>query len=509
MAVGERGEALRSNSRPFTGRRKAPVDAALPAGSVHRRGRLVRQALVFADGLGLTVAFLLSTALFKHEPPDDFVSVRSELLLFLLTLPLWFVLASLYGLYERDEEWADHSTADEVFGVVNLVTLGTWMLFVATWASGLADPQLARLVSLWLLAMLTILSFRAAARSLCRRSALYVQRALIVGAGYVGQLLARKILLHPEYGLQLVGFVDDDPRASRPEIGAVPVLGDLADLTRVVEERNVDRVIVAFSREPDARTMALIRALRDQDLIVDVVPRLFDLVGERSSIHAIEGLPLLALPPARLGRAPFAVKRAIDVVGALALLLVTAPLFMYIAVRIRLDSPGSILFRQTRLGLSMKPFTAYKFRTMWVGTDEDEHRDYIRQTMTPDAHVTSSGIYKLSRPGAITPFGHWLRKTSLDELPQLINVLRGEMSLVGPRPCIPYEAENFAPHQFERFLVPQGITGLWQVTARSNSTFGEALDMDVAYVRGWSLGLDLRLMLRTPFAILRQRKATA
>jgi lipopolysaccharide/colanic/teichoic acid biosynthesis glycosyltransferase len=118
-------------------------------------------------------------------------------------------------------------------------------------------------------------------------------------------------------------------------------------------------------------------------------------------------------------------------------------------------------------------------------------------------------MYKLDRGNAVTKVGRWLRKTSLDELPQLINVFRGDMSLVGPRPCIGYEAEFFAPHHFERFLMPQGITGLWQVTARANSTFSEALDLDVAYVRDWSLGLDLRLLLRTPLQVLRQRASTA
>ena len=125
------------------------------------------------------------------------------------------------------------------------------------------------------------------------------------------------------------------------------------------------------------------------------------------------------------------------------------------------------------------------------------------------AALGESGVYKLEQDESVTRFGRWLRKTSLDELPQLLNVVRGEMSLVGPRPCIPYETENFEPHHFERFLVPQGITGLWQVAARSSSTFGEALDMDVAYARGWSIGFDLRLLFRTPFAILRQRRTTA
>jgi lipopolysaccharide/colanic/teichoic acid biosynthesis glycosyltransferase len=124
--------------------------------------------------------------------------------------------------------------------------------------------------------------------------------------------------------------------------------------------------------------------------------------------------------------------------------------------------------------------------------------------MSSSATAGGNGLYKLDRDDAVTPFGRWLRRTSLDELPQLVNVLRGDMSLVGPRPCLTYEVEEFAPHHYERFLVPAGVTGLWQVTARAYATFGEALDMDVAYARGWSLSLDLWLMLRTPFAVLRR-----
>ena len=152
----------------------------------------------------------------------------------------------------------------------------------------------------------------------------------------------------------------------------------------------------------------------------------------------------------------------------------------------------------------MREFTALKFRTMWADVDDSAHRAYISETMSAGAAIGANGRYKLDRVGDITPTGHWLRKTSLDELPQLINVLRGEMSLVGPRPCIPYEVQNFKPHHFERFLLPQGLTGLWQVTARASASFGEALDMDVAYVRDWSLGLDLRLLFRTPLQLLRE-----
>ena len=169
-----------------------------------------------------------------------------------------------------------------------------------------------------------------------------------------------------------------------------------------------------------------------------------------------------------------------------------------------------MFFRQERLGLDMRPFTCLKFRTMQVDTDPEEHRAYVESITSSRASVNGNGMYKLNRDDAVTPFGRWLRKTSLDELPQLHQRRCAETCRSSARDrAFPYEVEFFQPHHVERFLVPQGITGLWQVSARANSTFGEALDMDVAYVRGWSLGLDLRLLFRTPFALLRQRRATA
>jgi exopolysaccharide biosynthesis polyprenyl glycosylphosphotransferase len=495
VSVAARDEVLPEHFAPLIG----------PLGS--RRGRMLRRALVLADIVGLALAFLLSSGIF-HEKSGDVVSPDLEIAFLALTLPLWIGLAKLYGLYERDEERADHSTADEVFGVVNLVTVGMWMVFLSAWLTGFADPDVARLASHWVLAVVLVIAARVVARSLCRRNAGYVQNTVIVGAGAVGQLLARKILQHPEYGLNLVGLVDERPRRRRHDIGAVSLLGGPDDLAEIIETRDVERIVVAFSHEPDARTVALIRSLRERDVMIDVVPRLFDLVGPRASVHSIEGLPMMMLPPLRVSSATLTLKRAIDLVCAICLIVLSAPLFAYVALRIKLDSPGPVFFRQVRLGSNMRPFTALKFRSMKVDTDELIHRDYVRRVMSSQAVLDGNGMYKLRREDAITKFGSWLRRTSVDELPQLINVIRGDMSLVGPRPCIPYETENFEPYHFERFLVPQGMTGLWQVTARANSTFGEALDMDVSYVRGWSLALDLRLLLRTPFAMLRQRSAT-
>jgi exopolysaccharide biosynthesis polyprenyl glycosylphosphotransferase len=329
---------------------------------------------------------------------------------------------------------------------------------------------------------------------------------VIIGAGQVGQLFGRKLLQHPEYRINLLGFIDGEPREKRRDLGDLPVLGTPEQIAEIVERYDVDRVIVAFSRDGHEQMLELLRTIRTRDVHIDLVPRLFEAVGANVGIHTLEGLPLVSLPAGRISRSSRFLKRGLDLIGSAMLLAVLAPLMLVIAFLIRRDSHGPVFFRQTRLGMDLHEFTLLKFRTMHEGTDETPHREYIRQIMRPDAVPGSNNLYKLDRRDSTTRIGRWLRKSSLDELPQLINVFLGEMSLVGPRPLIPYELELFSPHHFERFLVPAGLTGLWQVEARAHSTFGEALDLDVAYARGWSLGLDLRLLLRTPLLMFRKRE---
>jgi exopolysaccharide biosynthesis polyprenyl glycosylphosphotransferase len=470
-----------------------------------RRGWLVRRALLAADVGSIVLAFTLARLV--TERTGD-ASAQTQLTLLILTIPLWVVVAKIFGLYERDEEHVAHSTIDEVFGVAQVVTFGAWTYLVAAWAAGVANPHVPQLIVFWLFATATIATSRGLARTAARRSVLYLQNTLIVGAGEIGQLAARKLMQHPEYGVNLVGFIDLHPRPRRPEIDHVALLGPPDRLAEIVTLLDVERVIIAFSDAHHEELLDMIRVLRKLDVQIDVVPRLFEIVGPKADIHTLEGLPLVGLPPAKLSRSSWYLKRTLDIVGAATLLVLTAPVLAVIALFVRLDSEGPILFRQERLGHDMKPFTVLKFRTMRVDTDQEEHRRYIEKTMTHAASPNSNGIYKLDRTHSITRFGSLLRKTSLDELPQLFNVVRGDMSLVGPRPCLEYETRAFAEHHFERFLVQPGLTGLWQVTARARATFGEALDMDVEYVRGWSLGLDLRLLLKTPLELLRMR-ATA
>lgn len=469
-----------------------------------RRRALVRRALVLADLTGLSAAFLITVFVFGLSAKGEHGRPVWALGVFFLSLPAWALLASLHGLYGHDEGRMGHSTVDDFVGVVHLVTIGAWVFFIGCWVTHISYPRPGKLIAFWLVATLLITGCRSFARSICRRSRAYVQNTVIVGGGDVGQLVARKLQQHQEYGIRLIGLIDSAPKTRRADLPDLQLLGDLEQLPQLVAELKIERVVIAFSNESDAQTAEAVRKLQGLDVQVDIIPRLYELVGPRVDVHTVEGLPLLGLSSVRWNPGAMKVKRTIDVLGAAVGLLLLSPLFAFIAWRVQRSSPGPIFFRQTRLGLNMREFTAFKFRTMYVDTDDGEHRAYIEQTMSATTAIGANGKYKLDRDGSTTRFGSWLRKTSLDELPQLINILRGEMSLVGPRPCIPYETRFFRPHHFERFLMPQGLTGLWQVTARAHSSFGEALDMDVAYVRGWSLGLDLRLIFRTPLELMRE-----
>jgi exopolysaccharide biosynthesis polyprenyl glycosylphosphotransferase len=485
------------------GARSAAAGRRPSARILRRRGWLTRRMLVLADVLGLTIAFLVVELLFGSQGAPDAVHLTDEMVLFALALPAWLLGAKLFGLYDRDEERAAHSTPDDLVRVFLLATVGAFLITHTVGLTRSADPDLTKVTVFWAVAILGVTAARIAARAFARRRAGYFQNTVIVGAGEIGQLIARKLLQHREYGIRLLGFVDASPMALTPSVNAVPVIGSLEQLEELVERQDVERVIFAFSGDNHRQVLPHIRSLRDAGVQVDVVPRLFEVIGPKVDIHTVEGISLIGLPPVRLPRSSRMIKRALDVAVAAVGVILAIPLVLVLALMIKRDSPGPVFFRQRRLGKDRHEFTLLKFRTMRADTDDSAHRAFISETMSYRAAPETNGLYKLEREDAVTRIGAWLRRTSLDELPQLINVLRGDMSLVGPRPCIAYELERFEPHHFDRFLVPAGLTGLWQTSARAHSTFGEALDMDVLYAQSWSLGLDLLLLARTPLQVLR------
>jgi exopolysaccharide biosynthesis polyprenyl glycosylphosphotransferase len=459
------------------------------------RGWLVRRALMAADAVGLVLAFLVALELHGGlRGPADRLSDGSEILLFVGTIPIWLVGASLYGLYRRDEERADYSTVDDFVRVFHLVTVGTWLFFVLTELSGVANPSVPRLLTFWLTATILVTVGRALARAVCRRSVAYVQNTVIVGAGRVGRRVALKLASHPEYGLNVLGFVDADPLNS--DGGCVArVLGTPDHLPEIVDSLGVDRVIIAFSNDSSSTTLDLIRSLQGRRVRIDVVPRLFEILGPGVELHTAEGVPLIGLPQLRLSRSALLLKRALDVALSAIGLVLLAPLFAVIAVAIKLDSPGPVFFRQVRRGHRGRVFRIWKFRTMTADA-ETRKKDYAGL----NKHNGPSGdsrMFKIPDDPRMTRVGRLLRSHSLDELPQLLNVLSGDMSLVGPRPLILTEDEHVLEWRRRRLDLKPGVTGLWQVLGRDGIPFEEMTTLDYLYVTSWSFVGDIKLILRT------------
>ena len=502
---GQAGEAVLDGPLSMTDLAIRRSEADERSATTVQGGRLRRRALKLADLAGLVAASSLVTAGWAAAREASLLeALGASLFLVAVMIPLWIGLTTIYGLYRRDEQRASSTVTDDIVPVVVIVSIAQWAIVVAATLTSATLP-VSLLVGLWAASIVLVLAGRMVARALVRKRPQYVQNTVIVGAGDIGQLLGRKLVQHPELGLRLVGFVDDDPKAMRQDLAGTAMLGAPGDLQKLVVEHDIKRIVIAFSNEPHYRQLELVHGLRALDVQVDLVPRLFEAIGPAVDVHYIEGLPLVALPSARTTGLARASKRAIDIVGSALTLLVLSPLFLYIAWKVKRSSDGPVFFRQERLGENMKPFELLKFRTMAVDTDDGPHREYVRSIMDIAQAPAANNLYKLDRSDNVTGFGSWLRRTSLDELPQLINVLRGDMSLVGPRPCLAYECDLFDPQHFDRFLVPAGMTGLWQVTARARSTFKEALDLDATYARDRTLALDLRLLLQTPFSVLRSR----
>jgi exopolysaccharide biosynthesis polyprenyl glycosylphosphotransferase len=462
---------------------------------VKGRGWLMRRMLLAADLTGLCAAFAVAELTFSGAAHGDAVSRLTETMLFAAVLPLWVVTAKLYGLYDRDEERADHSTADDVLGVFHLVTVGTWLAYIGAHFAHVAHPQLPKLVTFWLLAIAAVPAGRALARTRCRRSIHYLQNTIILGAGDVGQSIAHKILKHPEYGMNLVGFVDSLPKERSADLGHLALLGGIDEIPGLVRLLDVERVIVAFSNDPSEDTVLLLRDLNELDVQVDIVPRFFDVLSPAVDIHSLEGVPLIGLRPPRLSRSSAILKRCLDLAGAIVGLVLLAPLFAVIALAVKLDSPGPAFFHQVRMGRGDRTFRIVKFRTM--AADAEQRKAQVAHLNRHARNGGDARMFKIVGDPRVTRVGRLLRRLSIDELPQLWNVLRGEMSLVGPRPLILDEHAHVSDWAERRLDLRPGVTGLWQVLGRDGIPFEEMVRLDYVYVTSWSLWNDCRLLFRT------------
>lgn len=337
-------------------------------------------------------------------------------------------------------------------------------------------------------------------RSHLRQYGLGVHRVLLIGAGDVGRMVMRNAVARPELGYQVVGFLDDNPTKGQTDIGPFKALGPIANFQGVLQQGRIDNVIICLPWERNQTIQHLLELCEAQTVHAQIVPDYFHLTKNQVQVEDFNGIPLLSTRELSIQGWNYIVKRTADLIISFLAGLFAGPMMALIALAIRLDSPGPVFFKQLRIGKNGKPFYCYKFRSMVI--DADARKDEFAAQ-----NEASGPLFKMRDDPRQTRVGRFIRRFSLDELPQLYNVVRGEMSFIGPRPNLPKEVDEYEEWHHKRLAASPGITGLWQVSGRSDLTFDEMVLLDIYYVENWSLALDFHILLRSIPAVLRARGA--
>jgi len=403
---------------------------------------------------------------------------------------LLLVTFRLEGVYDQRR---GTSLFDTLYSLASGATIGIMVMIVVTLF--LRPLLYSRLI--WLYADVLIILCLSASRivltmtfSRLRAHGVGVDRLLIVGAGEVGRTVMRTVVARPELGYRIVGFLDDNPEKGETNIGPFKALGGLDKLPSVLGCEHVTETVIALPWSNYRRILSLITQCEQAGVRARLVPDIFQLTLSRVDIDDLGGIPLIGVKPVTMRGSVLAAKRAMDLILGGLLTLIFLPLMGLIALAIRLDSPGPVLFRQTRVGKGGQEFECWKFRSMRQGAEAEKER-------LLELNEATGPLFKIKEDPRVTRVGRFLRRTSLDELPQFYNVLRGEMSLVGPRAPLPTEVTQFQEWHKQRLEAPQGLTGLAQVSGRSQLTFDETCLLDIFYIENHSLALDLRILLRT------------
>jgi exopolysaccharide biosynthesis polyprenyl glycosylphosphotransferase len=439
-----------------------------------------------------------------------------------LVLLIRLLTLSYYDLYRLRGEF---SYADELLRVFKATTVGSLLIVAAAflYRGGFEFRQFsyARLVFVldFLLALAAFTALRLAirgAQTFARRGGINLIPTLVMGRGPEAALCIREMQERPEIGYRVIGVVDSAPgnqEAAPESFEGVPVICGSPDLTEAILETRAHEVIITDPNVPsDMLFEVMMRIGRNRRVEFRIAPSLFNYLPRKTEIDQIGALPMIRLFREPLSSSARVVKRSFDIFLAGLALVLLAPLWALIAVLIRLGSRGPALYRQERVGMDGRIFLCHKFRTMFSGADDSIHRELYRKNVAgvAEANVGDQGrpVYgKLPDDPRLTKIGHFLRRTSLDELPQLWDVLRGDMSIVGPRPPIPYEVEHYQLWHRKRLGMKPGMTGLWQVSGRNRLTFEEMVRLDLYYIENWSLLFDLKIILRTLPVMLRASDA--
>ncbi|MBA3530408.1 MAG: undecaprenyl-phosphate glucose phosphotransferase [Ardenticatenales bacterium] len=436
-------------------------------------------------GLGVEIRF--------YTPYSDYFPTAVALTL--------LILLNLYmeGVYKarRGSTWFD-----EVYSITNATS--TAILMVVVFFFFYRPYAFSRLIFAYAAALIVV--YLSLSRLLIRwwlgwlrRRGVGVTRTLIVGGGELGRTLMRHIVAQPELGYEVIGFVDDNPDRQH-DIGRFRALGNTDDIPCLVRQHQVDKVIITLPWQYQRKIMEILEHCEQEAVQTRIVPDLFQLSLTHVILDEIKGVALIAMQEPALKGGNLAFKRLTDLTATTLIMLVGVPLMLLIALAIRLDSPGSILFKQTRVGRGGRLFTLYKFRSMRVGAEREVQKLVAK-------NEADGPLFKIRNDPRVTRVGAFIRKTSLDELPQFWNVLKGDMSLIGPRPALPSEVAQYQEWHRKRLEAAPGLTGLWQVSGRSDVTFDEMMLLDIYYTEQWSPMLDTMILLKTIPTVLFQRGA--
>ncbi len=470
------------------------------------QGRLLILCLIVSDllmaGIAFWAAYFIrfqtSIQLFRLDVTPSLVFYKS---LFLGVIPLWLAIFAIVGLYNRSNLMDGMREYSLVF---NAVTIGMFTLLAAGWL--LPDFIFARgwLLSAWILAILSIELGRFGVRRLVsalRERGFFVSPAIIVGGNEEGCSLAEQLSNWKSSGLDLVGFVDSNIASGTQVYSQLRALGGLDQLDTIIAQHNIEEVVLTTSAlTRDQIVSVFMKYGVSKEISLRLSSGLFEIITTGLQVHAAGSVPLVRVDKNRLTGVERTLKLLLDYFIAIPGLILVSPFMVLIAVAIRLDSPGPVIHRRTVMGVNGHKFDAYKFRTMVVNGDEIlSQYPHLRQELEEN--------HKLVTDPRITRVGAFLRRTSLDELPQLFNVLRREMSLVGPRMISPPEMAKYNRWGMNLLTVQPGITGLWQVSGRSDVSYDERVRLDMQYIRNWSIWLDLQLLLQTIPAVVKGRGA--
>ena len=392
---------------------------------------------------------------------------------------------------------------DELYTLINGST--TALLVVMAFTFFIRPLVYSRAVYVYAVLFIVVLLALSRAIERIRRAQLQqngigVDKVIIVGAGEVGRAMIRNIVAQPDLGYQVIGFVDDDPERGSTDIGRFKAFGPTDNLRWLLRDYNVDEVIITLPWTARTKIVAIMELCQRAGVATKVVPDLFQLSLSRVAIDEVGGVPLINVREPTLGIVDSVVKRAMDIILGLFFLMLSAPIAITLIILIRLDSPGPIIFAQKRVGRNGRPFTTYKFRSMRVNAEAE-------LAQLNKLNEADGPLFKIKNDPRRTRVGTWIRRMSLDELPQLWNVLRGDMSLVGPRPPLLTEVAQYEDWHKRRLEVAPGLTGLSQVSGRSELTFDESVMLDIYYIENWSPWLDLWILFKTVPTVLSARGA--